>query len=95
MSIWAAEPAAGGFAGDQAEAFNPPEAGGCCGCCGGPATGTGAAGGQTEVCCGTAAEAQASGGCCGEAAKAEARAAEPVGAAPGKRSTDSGAGCCG
>jgi|GEM_PF-1580941 len=92
MSTQATEPAAGGFAGDPAEAFNPPKAGGCCGS---PATGTGAAGGQTEVCCGTAAEAQASGGCCGEAAKAEARAAEPVGAAPGKRSTDSGAGCCG
>ena len=77
MSTQATEPA-GGFAGDPAEAFNPPKAGGCCGS---PATGTGAAGGQTEVCCGTAAEAQASGGCCGEAAKAEA--------------VDSGAGCCG
>ena len=77
MSTQATEPA-GGFAGDPAEAFNPPKAGGCCG---GPATGTGPAGGQTEVCCGTAADARASGGCCGEAAKAEA--------------IDSGAGCCG
>ena len=76
MGTQTTEPAAGGFAGDPAEAFNPPKAGGCCG---GPATGTGPAGGQTEVCCGTA---------------AEARAAEPVGAAPGKRSTASG-GCCG
>jgi len=68
MSTQATEPA-GGFAGDPAEAFNPPKAGGCCGS---PATGTGPTGRQTEVCCGTAAEAQASGGCCGEAAKAEA-----------------------
>ena len=77
MSTQATGPV-GGFTGDPAEAFNPPAAGGCCGS---PATGTGPAGGQTEVCCGTAAQAQASGGCCGEAAKAEAVA--------------SGTGCCG
>ncbi len=69
MSTQVTGPAAGGFAGDPAEAFNPPPAGGCCG---GPAAGAGPAGGQAEVCCGTAAEAQASSGCCGEAAKAEA-----------------------
>jgi hypothetical protein len=78
MSTQPTRPASGGFTGDPAEAFNPPAAGGCCGS---PATGTGPAGGQTEVCCGTAAEAQASGGCCGEAPKTEAVA--------------SGTGCCG
>jgi hypothetical protein len=69
-----------GFAGDPAEALNPPAAVGCCG-------GVRPAGGgvtpvaQTSPCCGTAAEAAASGGCCGESAKAEALTA--------------GAGCCG
>lgn len=78
MSTQTTGPAVGGFAGDPAEAFDPPAVESCCGS---PATGTGSAGGQAEVCCGTAAEARASGGCCGEAAKAEAVA--------------SGTGCCG
>jgi hypothetical protein len=71
---------AGGFAGDPAEALNPPAAAG--GCCGGPA----ASAGTTELvqvstCCGTAAEAKADDSCCGTAAKADAVA--------------SAAGCCG
>lgn len=71
---------AGGFAGDPAEALNPPAAAG--GCCGGPAATFGTTEPvQVSTCCGTAAEAKAEGSCCGSAAKADAVA--------------SGAGCCG
>jgi hypothetical protein len=53
--------ARGGFAGDPAEAFNPPGVGGCCGAT--PAT---------SSCCGTAEAAEAAGTCCDPSAKAEA-----------------------
>lgn len=53
----------GGFVGDPAEAFTPPEASGCCG---GPSS-TASAGG----CCGSA-EATAAGQCCTPAARQEA-----------------------
>jgi hypothetical protein len=57
---------AGGFAGDPAEALNPPAAAG--GCCGGPAPTAGATElVQVSTCCGTAEDS-----CCGSAAKADA-----------------------
>ncbi|MEV6523226.1 hypothetical protein AB0M43_14845 [Longispora sp. NPDC051575] len=75
----------GGFAGDPAEALNPPAAsGGCCGTAT-AATGTASpaadAGAPAGTCCGTATAAQEAGTCCAPEAKAEAVAA--------------GAGCCG
>lgn len=71
---------AGGFAGDPAEAFRPPSAGGCCGSAPAAVSVTlGDAGAGT--CCGSTEDARAAGSCCAPEAKAEAVAA--------------GAGCCG
>ena len=70
----------GGFAGDPAEAFDPPAVSGCCGTAP-TTTASGSVPATASTCCGTAAEAQESGGCCGSAAKEAAIAA--------------GAGCCG
>jgi hypothetical protein len=62
----------GGFAGDPAEAFQPPVASGCCG---GPAPATTSPSQPATTCCGTVAQAQAEGSCCGSAAKQDAVAA--------------------
>jgi len=61
----------GGFAGDPAEAFNPPAAGSCCGSA--PAAQAAA---ETAGCCGTD-TAVAAGSCCGSAPASES-VAEPA-----------------
>jgi hypothetical protein len=70
---------AGGFAGDSAEAFRPPTAGGCCGSPAAADAGNPAP--VASTCCGTAEAAASANSCCDPAAKADAVAA--------------GAGCCG
>jgi hypothetical protein len=64
-----ASASAGGFAGDPAEAFRPPSAGGCCGSTTAGSDGSAAGAG---TCCGSVEDAQAAGSCCAPAAKADA-----------------------
>ncbi len=61
----------GGFAGDPAEAFTPPAAGGCCGT-------------APAAVASTTVEVDATGGCCGSpvTSGADGCCAEPVAAAP-------------